>query len=89
MGRIGDVGSADRARRVPPVAQRATVRGIDSASGWAMVTIDRVSRQVLRGPCPWMRQVDEAGVPISPEPGDLAWVVESDAEPVIVCWWPQ
>ena len=87
---IGDERGRARRRELPAALQRATVRGVDAETGMVFVTVDRVSRTALRGPCPWVRQVDEAGMPISPEPGDVAWIAEDDhGQPVVVCWWPQ
>lgn len=71
-----------------PRLMEAVVRQTDAATGMVYVTVTRQSKTALRGPCPFQRQVLDDGTPISPEPGDLAWVEYADTgRLVIVTWW--
>lgn len=90
-GRIGETGARARTRMLPPMVQECTVQGVDG-DGMAWVTVNRLARagqNVQRGPCYWMRSVDEAGVPLQPESGDMAFLRESDSGKLWIDWVPQ
>jgi hypothetical protein len=71
-------------QRAPSQLMEATILDPPTdADGWLRVEID--NRPGAAETCPWQHEPEA-----DPEPGDAAWVMESDGGNfVVVLWWPQ